>query len=82
MDLDTERQGRSALAYDQQTLLAKMIRLETEIILLRAEKSPGIDGKSSSVYQCVTNTCILNCIQDRCMPISRVRSVTDTSMSS
>jgi len=45
MDLDTERQRRSALAYDQQTLLAKMIRLETEIILLRAEKSPRIDGK-------------------------------------
>ncbi len=45
MDLDTERQRRSALAYDQQTLLAKMIRLETEIILLRAEKSPRLDGK-------------------------------------
>jgi len=44
MDLDTERQRRSALAYDQQTLLAKMIRLETEIILLRAEKSPRVDG--------------------------------------
>jgi hypothetical protein len=29
-DLDAERQRRSALAYDQQTLLAKMIRLETE----------------------------------------------------
>ena len=39
MDLDTERQRRSALAYDQQTLLAKMTRLETEIILLQAEKS-------------------------------------------
>jgi hypothetical protein len=38
-ELDAERQRRSALAYDQQTLLAKMIRLETEIILLRAEKS-------------------------------------------
>ena len=30
---------RSALAYDQQALLAKMIRLETEIILLQAERS-------------------------------------------
>ena len=35
--LDTERQRRSALAYDQQALLAKMIRLETEVILLQAE---------------------------------------------
>jgi hypothetical protein len=39
MDLDSERHRRSALAYDQQALLAKMIRLETEIILLQAEKS-------------------------------------------
>ncbi len=39
VELDSERQRRSALAYDQQALLAKMIRLETEIILLRAEKS-------------------------------------------
>lgn len=38
-DLAAERQKRSALAYDQQALLAKMIRLETEIILLQAEKS-------------------------------------------
>jgi ATP-dependent Zn protease len=38
-DLDTERQRRSALAYDQQTLLAKMIRLETEMVLLKAERS-------------------------------------------
>ena len=38
-ELDAERQKRSALAYDQQTLLGKMIRLETEIILLQAEKS-------------------------------------------
>jgi hypothetical protein len=39
MDLDAERQRRSVLAYDQQALLATMIRLETEIILLQAEKS-------------------------------------------
>ena len=39
VELDAERQRRSALAYDRQALLAKMIRLETEIILLRAEKS-------------------------------------------
>ncbi len=39
VELDAERQRRSALAYDQQALLAKMIRLETEIILLQAEKS-------------------------------------------
>ena len=38
-ELDAERQKRSALAYDQQVLLAKMIRLETEIILLQAEGS-------------------------------------------
>lgn len=38
-ELDAERQRRGALAYDQQALLAKMIRLETEIILLQAEKS-------------------------------------------
>jgi hypothetical protein len=38
MDLEVERQRRSALAYDQQALLAKMIRLETEIVLLKAER--------------------------------------------
>jgi hypothetical protein len=38
-DLDVERQRRGALAYDQQALLAKMIRLETEIVLLKAERS-------------------------------------------
>jgi hypothetical protein len=38
-ELAEERQRRSALAYDQQALLAKTIRLETEIILLRAETS-------------------------------------------
>ena len=37
-ELDAERHRRSALAYDQQALFAKMIRLETEIILLHAEK--------------------------------------------
>jgi hypothetical protein len=36
-DLQTERQRRGALAYDQQALLAKILRLETEIILLQAE---------------------------------------------
>ncbi len=39
VELAAERLRRSALAYDQQALLAKMIRLETEIILLQAEKS-------------------------------------------
>ena len=39
IELEAERQRRSALAYDQQTLLGKMIRLETEIILLRSEKT-------------------------------------------
>jgi hypothetical protein len=38
-DLAIERQQRGALAYDQQTLLARIVRLETEIILLHAEGS-------------------------------------------
>ena len=38
-DLATERQRRGALAYDQQTLLARIVRLETEIVLLQAEGS-------------------------------------------
>jgi hypothetical protein len=38
-DLASERQQRGALAYDQQTLLAKIVRLETEIILLQIEES-------------------------------------------
>src|ERR1700674_3922375 len=44
IDLEAERQRRSALAYDQQTLLGKMIRLETEIILLQAEKTHPTDA--------------------------------------
>jgi hypothetical protein len=38
VELDAERRRRGALAYDEQALLAKMIRLETEIILLQAER--------------------------------------------
>jgi hypothetical protein len=38
-ELETERQHRGALAYDQQALRAKLLRLETEIILLHAERS-------------------------------------------
>jgi hypothetical protein len=38
-ELETERQRRGALAYDQQALRAKLLRLETEIILLQAEES-------------------------------------------
>jgi ribosomal protein L29 len=38
-ELANERQQRGALAYDQQTLLTKIVRLETDIILLRAEGS-------------------------------------------
>jgi hypothetical protein len=38
-DLETERQRRGALAYDQQALRAKLLRLETEIILRRAEEA-------------------------------------------
>jgi hypothetical protein len=38
-ELEVERKGRGALAYDQQAVRAKMLRLETEIILLRTERS-------------------------------------------
>jgi hypothetical protein len=38
-DVAIERQQRGALAYDQQTLLARIVRLETEIILLQAKGS-------------------------------------------
>lgn len=37
--VEAERQHRGALAYDQQAVRARMLRLETEIILLRAERS-------------------------------------------
>jgi hypothetical protein len=37
-DLATERQQRGALAYDQQTLLARIVRLETEIILFQVDR--------------------------------------------
>jgi hypothetical protein len=47
-DLDVERQRRGALAYDQQALLAKMIRLETEIVLLKpSDPSPSDAGKAA-----------------------------------
>ena len=38
-ELETERQRRGVLAYDQQALRAKLLRLETEIILIQAERS-------------------------------------------
>jgi hypothetical protein len=38
-ELESERQRRGALAYDQQALLARILRLETEIILLQTEQS-------------------------------------------
>ena len=38
-ELEAERQRRGALAYDQQALRARLLRLETEIILLQAERS-------------------------------------------
>jgi hypothetical protein len=44
MDLDAERQRRSALAYDQQALLARTIRLETQMILIQTERSHPIDA--------------------------------------
>ena len=39
MDLELKCKRRAPLAYDQQAVLAKMIRLETEIVLLKAERS-------------------------------------------
>jgi hypothetical protein len=39
-DLLAERQRHAALAYDKQTLLARLLRLETENVLLRAEATP------------------------------------------
>jgi hypothetical protein len=42
-ELETERQRRGAFAYDQQALRAKLLRLETEIILLKAESSSNPD---------------------------------------
>src|SRR3989442_8145644 len=36
-ELTNERQQRGALAYDEQTLLARIVRLEAEIILLKAD---------------------------------------------
>jgi hypothetical protein len=38
-ELESERQRTGALAYDQQALLARLLRLETEIILIRYEQS-------------------------------------------
>jgi hypothetical protein len=39
LELESERQRTGALAYDRQALLARLLRLETEIILLQAERS-------------------------------------------
>jgi hypothetical protein len=38
-ELESERQRRGALANDQQTLLAQILRLDTEIVLMQAERS-------------------------------------------
>ncbi len=38
-ELETERQRRAGLAYDQQALLARILRLETDIILMQSERS-------------------------------------------
>jgi hypothetical protein len=37
--METERNQRGALAYDQQALRARLLRLETEIILLQTDAS-------------------------------------------
>jgi hypothetical protein len=42
-ELDVERRQRGALAYDQQALYAKLLQLETEIILLQAERQHRTD---------------------------------------
>jgi hypothetical protein len=36
-ELDTERQRRGALAFDQQAMQARILRLETELVLVEAE---------------------------------------------
>jgi hypothetical protein len=38
-ELESERQRHGALAYDQQVVLSKILRLETELLLLHAERS-------------------------------------------
>jgi len=38
-ELEAERRQRGALAYDEQAILAKLLRLENEIILLQAERA-------------------------------------------
>ena len=38
-ELDLERRLRGTLAYDDQALRAKLLRLETEIVLIQAERS-------------------------------------------
>jgi hypothetical protein len=38
-EVECERQLRGALAYDQQVVLARILRLDTEIVLLQAERS-------------------------------------------
>jgi hypothetical protein len=40
-ELDAERRLRGTLAYDEQALRAKLLRVETEIVLIRADRSPG-----------------------------------------
>jgi hypothetical protein len=40
-ELDAERRLRAALAYDQQALRARLLRFETEVVLLQAETPPS-----------------------------------------
>jgi hypothetical protein len=37
-ELEAEQQRRAALAYDQQAMRARIVRLETEVVLLQAER--------------------------------------------
>jgi hypothetical protein len=41
MELNAERNARAHHAYDEQALLAKILRLETEMILIRADAGNG-----------------------------------------
>lgn len=54
-DLAIERQQRGGLTYDRQTLLARIVRLETEIILLHAEDPAQNDDGRASLLQYVTD---------------------------
>jgi hypothetical protein len=59
--LEPERQRRATLAYDQQTLLAKLLHLEEEIILLQTETSRRWQGPDRRAVRAMC-TCTLTFI--------------------